>query len=276
MLGLQKNVEKLHKLRISPWRKVSMATWKIVDDSSVHGLLKVNADKVLEYLAQTNEKSDQKVTLTHVMIKLLGKVIHRYPHANSFIRFGNLYQREEADIFVHIAADDHGNELTGTVIKRANELSILEIAAELSHTASDYKSGNKSEFDQIKTLLKFLPTFLLRPVLLFIGFFLYSLNLWTPLLGVKKDPFAGIMFTNVGSLGVDLAYTPLATYSRVSFLMAMGRVQDCFKEVDGKIIKSNELYLTTTFDHRIIDGVHAAKMCNYIRELMDNPSLLDD
>lgn len=276
MLGLQKNVAQIKKVRLSPWRKVSMATWKIVDDSSVHGLLKVNADELLKYLDKLNQNSSKKITLTHVMIKLLGKVINRYPDANSFIRFGKLYQRQDTDIFVHIAADDEGNELTGTVIRQAHMKNISEIAKELSDTAKEYKSGAKSEFDQIKTMLKFLPTFLLRPALQLVGFILYSLNLWSPLLGVKRDPFSGIMFTNVGSLGVDLAYTPLATYSRVSFLMAMGQIQDSFKWETDKMIPSKELYLTTTFDHRILDGVHAAKMCNYIRELVANPSLLDD
>lgn len=276
MLGLQKNVAQIKKVRLSPWRKVSMATWKIVDDSSVHGLLKVNADELLKYLDKLNQNSSKKITLTHVMIKLLGKVINRYPDANSFIRFGKLYQRQDTDIFVHIAADDEGNELTGTVIRQAHMKNISEIAKELSGTAKEYKSGAKSEFDQIKTMLKFLPTFLLRPALQLVGFILYSLNLWSPLLGVKRDPFSGIMFTNVGSLGVDLAYTPLATYSRVSFLMAMGQIQDSFKWETDKMIPSKELYLTTTFDHRILDGVHAAKMCNYIRELVANPSLLDD
>ena len=276
MLGFQKNVEQIKKTQLSPWRKVSMATWKIVDDSSVHGLLKVNADELLKYLDQINQKSDVKITLTHIMIKVLAKVIKRYPDANSFIRFGKLYQRENADIFVHIAADDQGRELTGTVIRSANQLSTEDIAKELSQTSKEYKSGEKSEFDQIKSLLKVLPTFILRPVLLFIGFVLYGLNIWSPLLGVKKDPFAGIMFTNVGSLGVDLAYTPLATYSRVSFLMAMGQVQDTVKFVDDKAVPSKEIYLTTTFDHRVLDGVHAAKMCHYIRELVANPQLLDD
>lgn len=276
MLAWQKNVAQIKKVRLSPWRKVSMATWKIVDDSSVHGLLKVNADQLLDYLDQLNQKSETKITLTHIMIKLLGKVIHKYPEANSFIRFGNLYQRCETDIFVHIAADEQGNELTGTVIRKANELTISQIALQLSSTAKEYKSGSKSEFDQIKTMLKFLPTFILRPVLLLVGFILYSLNIWSPLLGVKKDPFAGIMFTNVGSLGVDLAYTPLATYSRVSFLMAMGQIQESFKWENNKMLPSKELYLTTTFDHRVLDGVHAAKMCQYIRELVANPKLLDD
>lgn len=276
MLGWQKNVAQIKKVRLSPWRKVSMATWKIVDDSSVHGLLKVNADELLNYLEQINQKSQTKITLTHIMIKLLGKVINRYPDANSFIRFGKLYQRLETDIFVHIAADEDGNELTGTVIRDAHSKKITEIANELSSTAKEYKSGAKSEFDQIKTMLKFLPPFLLRPALQLVGFILYSLNLWSPLLGVKKDPFSGIMFTNVGSLGVDLAYTPLATYSRVSFLMAMGQIQESFKWKDNEMLPAKELYLTTTFDHRILDGVHAAKMCNYIRELVANPSLLDD
>jgi pyruvate/2-oxoglutarate dehydrogenase complex dihydrolipoamide acyltransferase (E2) component len=272
MLGFKKNVPEITPIKLSPWRKISLSTWKIVDDSSVHGLLKLNADKVLEYIDQNSDIT--KITLTHFMIKALAQTIKENPEANSFIRFGRLYQRKNVDIFVHIAADDDGKELTGTVIRNADKKSIIDIANELNDVAHKYKSGQESEFDNIKGLLKILPPFILRPILLLTGFILYSLNIWSPLLGMQRDPFAGIMLTNVGSLGVDLAYTPLARYSRVSFLIALGSLQDGLKLDDGNVVKTKELNITSTFDHRIIDGVHAAKISKMLRSIFENPSQL--
>jgi len=275
MLGFKKNVLKIKKIKTSPWRKVSLATWKIVDDSSVHGLLRVNADNMLEYINQLNKESQVKITFTHIMIKVCALTLDKYPQANSFIRYGKLYQREDTDIFVHIAADMKGDELTGTVIRNANLKSIKEIADELNNKASEYKNGKRSEFDQIKLLLNILPSFILRPVLQCIGFILYTLNIWSPVMGMQRDPFAGIMLTNVGSLGIDWAYTPLARYSRVSFLLAMGSIQDTFKFDNESVHPSKEINLTTTFDHRVLDGVHAAKIAHQIREYFKNPHLLD-
>lgn len=274
MLGFKKNVPEITPLKMSPWRKISLSTWKIVDDSSVHGLLKLNADNVLEYINQLNKDSDTKITLTHFMVKALAQTIKENPEANSFIRFGKVYQRKNTDIFVHIAADDNGKELTGTVIRNADQKSITEIAKELSYISKSYKSGEKSEFDNIKGLLKILPTYLLRPILLLTGFILYTLNIWSPLLGMQRDPFAGVMLTNVGSLGVDLAYTPLARYSRVSFLIAVGSIQDGLKLDGEKVVKTKELNLTSTFDHRIIDGVHAAKISKRLRNIFFEPQKL--
>ena len=84
------------------------------------------------------------------------------------------------------------------------------------------------------------------------------------------------MVTNVGSLGLDDCYAPLVPYGRTSAILAVSRI--AHKPVvtqDGKIEARATLKLCCTADHRIIDGVHGAKLARVIREVFLNPKILD-
>jgi pyruvate dehydrogenase E2 component (dihydrolipoamide acetyltransferase) len=82
------------------------------------------------------------------------------------------------------------------------------------------------------------------------------------------------MITNVGSLGVDLAFAPLVPYSRVPILMAVGAVREAAVVKNGQVVVGQVLPLGVTIDHRLIDGVHGSKMYKMFLDLMRNPEKL--
>ena len=100
---------------------------------------------------------------------------------------------------------------------------------------------------------------------------MYSLNLWSPVLGLPKDPFGSMMLTNVGALGLDAGFAPLVTYSRVPLLIAVGAVKDTPVVRDGKIEIAPMCRLCATFDHRLIDGMHASHMVRTLQRIFANP-----
>ena len=79
------------------------------------------------------------------------------------------------------------------------------------------------------------------------------------------------MVTNVGSLGLEEAYVPLVPYSRVPLLIAMGEVRDSAVVVDGDVKVAKTMKIFATFDHRILDGSHAAKMVKVLKAWFDDP-----
>ena len=81
-----------------------------------------------------------------------------------------------------------------------------------------------------------IPYFALNWVLKFISFFSYTLNLDLRWAGIPQDPFGSMMITNIGSLGLDVAYVPLVPYSRVPILIAMGAVKDVPVVAKGQIV----------------------------------------
>ncbi len=85
-------------------------------------------------------------------------------------------------------------------------------------------------------------------------------------MGLPKDPFGSVMVTSVGSLGIDLAFAPLVPYSKVPLLISVGRINDEAKVVEGKIEIRPIMKLGITFDHRLIDGIHAAELAKTFKD----------
>ena len=57
--------------------------------------------------------------------------------------------------------------------------------------------------------------------------------------------------------------------------MVAGAVEDEVIAIDGKPVVTPMLTLNATFDHRVIDGFHAAVLTREVRQLLEHPALLD-
>lgn len=273
---ITKNIQGLKKVKTSAWRKISIGTWRITGDSSVYGMTEINVGPALSKLEKLAKEHGTKLTLTHYVARALALTFRDNPEINSIVRWGKLYQRTQVDIFLHVAMDTKGEDLSGVVIRNLDKKSLIEVATELNQKVQELKTKGDPAFNKLKKTIPLVPTFLLRHALDLVGFILYSLNLWSPALNVAKDPFGSAMVTNIGSLGADFAFTPIPYYSRVPFILSIGAVKDApgvnpeTKNLEvQKIVKFG-----VTFDHRIIDGVHAAKMSKNFKTYMESPELL--
>lgn len=273
---ITKNIQGLRKIPLSPWRKISLGTWRITGDSSVYGMTEINVGPALDHLEKLTRGQNSKLTLTHYVARALALTFRDNPEINTVIRWGKLYQRSQVDIFLHVAMDAKGDDLSGVVLRNLDKKNLVEVGEELNKRVHDLKMKGDPSFNKLKSTIKFVPAFILRHVLDLVGFILYSLNLWSPALNVERDPFGSAMVTNIGSLGADFAFTPIPYYSRVPFILSIGAVKDApgvnseTKELEvQKIAKFG-----VTFDHRVIDGVHAARMSKSFKSYMENPNLL--
>lgn len=263
-------------MRMSAWRKIAMSTWQPSKDPSVYGLLEVDVEPALDHLAELREESGIKLTLTHYVALVLAKTFERHPEINSFIRWGKLYRRPSVDIFLQVAMDDMGEDLSGLVLRNLEKKSLLDVAHELNKRVGDLRIHGDPSFKKIKNIFEHAPSFLVRHMVEWTGHILYTLNLWSPLLNTAKDPFGSAMITNIGSLGADFAFVPIPYYSRVPLIISIGAVADGVK-VNPKTRElevKRMVKLCITFDHRIIDGVHAAKMSATFKRLMEDHSHL--
>jgi pyruvate dehydrogenase E2 component (dihydrolipoamide acetyltransferase) len=79
------------------------------------------------------------------------------------------------------------------------------------------------------------------------------------------------MITNIGSLGLDQAFVPLVPYSGVPILLALGAVKEAAVVQDGALVVGKTMSICATFDHRFIDGVHAAVLSRVCRQWLEHP-----
>jgi pyruvate dehydrogenase E2 component (dihydrolipoamide acetyltransferase) len=254
---ISKNAQYRSRLKLSPWRKIAFGTWNTVGDPSVYGLVDLEVESALRYMAEQQQLSGEKITMTHFFGALMGKVIEKHPQINATLRLGGIYQRENIDIFFQAATDNQGEDLSGLTVRNINQKNIVEIAKEMNVRVAKIKNRTDTSYTKMKGLIGIVPTFLVKCILNASSFLMYTLNLWSPLLGAPRDTFGSCMITNIGALGLETAFAPLVPYSRCPMVFALGNVSDKPVVKNGAIVIAKLCRITVTFDHRLIDGVHA-------------------
>lgn len=277
MALFEKHLALAPPLRASGWRNIAIGTWRNAKDPSVYGVLDLDVRQARVYLEREAERlsaSDApvKMTITHFLGKAVAEAFRRHPEINAVMRFGRLYPRQSVTLFFQVAADEGGTDLSGVTVREAGDKSVADIAREMGRKVGAVRDGSDHSYRQMKSLMAILPGWLTGCVLDAASFLQYTLNLWSPLLGTPKDPLGSVMITNVGTLGLEFAFAPLVPYSRVPMVIAAGAVRDQVVANDGKIEIVPMLRLGVTFDHRLIDGVHAAKLARTVEQIFADPS----
>ena len=75
--------------------------------------------------------------------------------------------------------------------------------------------------------------------------------------------------TNLGANEID-GFTPIINPPQVGIL-GVGRVVEKPVIVSGEIAKGETMYLSLTFDHRVIDGAPAAEFLQTVKRLLEDP-----
>src|SRR4029450_1953310 len=75
--------------------------------------------------------------------------------------------------------------------------------------------------------------------------------------------------TNLGAYGID-AFTPIINPPQVGIL-GMGRVVEKPVVYQGEIAKRSMMFLSLTFDHRVIDGPPAAAFLHTLKDHLEDP-----
>jgi len=102
-------------------------------------------------------------------------------------------------------------------------------------------------------------------------FAMFDLGLNLSRFGIPFDPFGTVMITNVGGFGIEQGFAPLMPLSRTPALICVGAIRDRVVVVDGQPAVRPVVTLGGTFDHRVIDGYHAGKLCQTVRAVLEDP-----
>jgi 2-oxoacid dehydrogenases acyltransferase (catalytic domain) len=257
--------------RVNGWRKLAGSTWGPPADPQFFGDLELDAGPLLEYIDEVRQRCGVHITMTHMVGKAVAHGLSKVPELRVRLAHGREYERASVDVFF-IVTTGGGQELTGVKVQSAADKSAIEIAAEVNRRLGAIEAGSDPELGRGKALLTKLRPGALR-VALHLGAWLTSdLNLDLSRLGMPRQAFGGAMITSVGMWGIGHAYSPLAHYYRVPVLVLVGAVHDSPAVVHGEVIVRPMLTITATFDHRFVDGFHAAQFAAAVRDYCDKPS----
>lgn len=76
--------------------------------------------------------------------------------------------------------------------------------------------------------------------------------------------------TNLGSFGIE-AFTPIINYPETAILGLGAILREPVALEDGTIASSQQMTLSLTFDHRILDGAPAARFLHTLRQCIESP-----
>ena len=78
--------------------------------------------------------------------------------------------------------------------------------------------------------------------------------------------------TSLGNLGGMFA-TPIINYPEVA-IVGIHKIEKRPVVRDGQIVARDMMYLSLSFDHRVVDGAVGAEFCAYVKQFLENPALL--
>lgn len=261
--------------RPSLWRRLARAGWGSPSDPSIHGFVDIDMTNALAFIEEVREVTGERVTITHLVTKAIAMAIREYPLLNGIIRWDGFYTRKNIDIFV-LAARDHdqvsrGGGLSGVKVPQADHRSVVEIARYLQQKVPAVVAHKDPELAPTEAALKWVPGWLLKPVLNVIDFLTFELDMDLRKLGVPYDQFGTAVVTNVGMLGLSNGFAPIFPPSRSPLVISVGEVRSEPMVVGKKVLARPRMVLGCTVDHRFIDGLGAARMARRFRELLDDP-----
>lgn len=238
--------------KISLFRKLAASLWHEQGDPSVYGFVELDV---------TDLKHGPSKLLSAV-VKALGETMQLNPELKSMIKWGRATSRQDHCISVMVNIPDLKKDLSVLNIQDSDQLSLNDIADQIEFKAGLVRKRQDPHLGPILSLIAVLPKFLIKFFLKLYTFFIYEAKLPVKSRYIPLRPFGSIIISNVGSLGIKKALLPLVPLARPALMVSLGKVCEEVKVYQGQIAVRQIAHLGVTFDHRLFDGSHAAKMLN--------------
>lgn len=258
------------RARLSGWRRIAAAIWSPPSDPQIYAMLEVDASHVVACVERA-ARAGHDVTVTHLVGRALAHALAAVPALNVRLVGGRAVDRDSIDVFF-ITAVAGGRDLTGVKVSGVDRLSAIEVAERVRTGADRLRGGEDVEFERSKSLGKLLPMPILRPALRAAATLAGDLGWDIPALGVHKEPFGSAMVSSLGSLGLPVAFVPIAWLYRVPIIVAPGAVTDKPVAIDGRVEVRPVLPIAFTIDHRYADGAQLTGALAAFREYLEDPS----
>jgi pyruvate/2-oxoglutarate dehydrogenase complex dihydrolipoamide acyltransferase (E2) component len=252
----------------SSFRRMAAARWRSPRDPSIYGSMDVDATAALAFMAA----QPTKITITHLVARAVALALRAQPELNAKVRFwGRLEQRRTIDVFVTVAT---GGDLSGARIDRADEKSLVELAAAIAERAGRIRNGDDASYRKSRSAFEQLPWWLARPATQLSDLLVNELHVDLGKYGMPSDPFGSAIVTSVGMFGIDSAFAPFVPLARCPMLILVPEVRPRPWAVGDRVEVRPVLRLCATFDHRIIDGAAAGRFAARLTQLFATPDAL--
>lgn len=259
--------------RPSVRRKIAVATWRPSRDGRLYARMAVDAGPVLAYCAQLRERTGDAVSVAAVVGLAFQRAVEQVPAFHNRVVLGRIVPFPAYDIAFAVDVED-GDDLAPLKVRAADTKTVAEVAADLVAGAARLRARADSDFATTNGIARWVPWFLLRPMLALAS--LLNGGIGVRAFGQPAHPLGSLFVTNIGSFGLDEGYVAPVPLARVPLYVCVGAVTDAPMAVDGQVVVRPQLVMTATADHRLVDGAHAARLAQLVRQYLADPAAIDE
>lgn len=246
---------------LSTYQRLSIGSWKDAKDPSIYGWHDIDYSQAEKLTNKVLKEQNIKLTPTYLVAQAVSLVFACHPRLNALLRGDLLYQRDRISFsfLVAIGKEFKNLNLSGCVVHDMTERNLLQFYKILSEKIERTKQNEDEVVKTQNDLLEKIPTPLMRYFLNISSFLLYTLNIRFKKL--PEDPFGSVIISNLGQIGIDNAFIPLVSYTRVPVLIAIGLLKPRpVVNQNREVVVKDMLRINYTIDHRYIDGKNLAIM----------------
>lgn len=260
--------------QMSVRRKIAIASWSSPREGNIYGKISLDVGNALEYIEHLRKISGLKITITHLVGRACGLALAQCPDLNGRIFLGKYIPHKTVDLSFLVSVDG-GNDLGKFKVCNIDQKTTIDIAKELAKGSELLRQGKDEDFERPKSMIRAMPTWIIRPILWLTGYLTGAMGLNIKSLGLESYPFGAAIITSVGMFGIDEGYAPPTPWARVPIYVAIPEIKKRAMVVDDQIVIRPMLELTSTIDHRFLDGHRGATVAKLLRKYIENPWAMD-
>lgn len=257
----------------SEWRRVAAALYRKPVDSKIFGTVVLDVTDA-EAFVQQQRQSGLKITLTHLLLLAAARGVRdAAPELNTYIRRGAVVERDSIDVSLSVLIKG-GEQMGSVMIRQADQFTLPTLAAYLEKEIPASRKGAEKGAMKMKKIIAAIPWPFRGWILDLLRRLTVDGGLSIPRWGVSANSFGTFIFSNIGSVGLDIGYPALLPSSNVAFVLIMGSINTQPAVVEGQIVPRRILHLSAALDHRVVDAAHGGKLFRYIKSMIRTPERL--
>ncbi|MDR0890355.1 MAG: hypothetical protein LBM28_06935 [Oscillospiraceae bacterium] len=235
--------------------------------------------QIERYIHQKREEGLKNFGITHVLLAAYVRTVCQYPGLNRFLSGQRVYQRDEDIQFTMAIKKNMSTDAPDTMIKLhlTQTDTAVDIYEKFNKVYEEVKSTPlDSSFDSVVDAFANIPGLILKFVVWVLKLMDYFGKL--PKFLLEVSPFhASVIFTSMGSLGIQPIVHHLYDFGNIPVFVAFGRK---YRKVEldshGNPVTRRYVDFVLNTDERTVDGFYYATVWKHFRKILRTPEILDE
>lgn len=257
--------------RLAPYKKFIPWIMPRINDAVIYYKMQADLSITLPFIQTVNGRGEH-ITLFQLLIAALLRTGVEIPELNRFVSGFRIYERKGYSTSFTLKTDS-GDATARVCLKKAD--TVEEISQKiLEKTDKARQKSNKPQKD-IFDFIQHLPRFIIRFVM-WLWRVLDHYDLLPSFIMEMAPMYCSVYVANLGYYGIDAPFHHLFEYGNVSLFVTLGQIHKEYVTTTEQTLELREVVnLGITLDERIVSGAISAKAVTRLKELIENPSLLE-